>query len=72
MTDHKSEPAHEEAAFILDKARVLVQDMLAETDKEVAAQIDAASQKGEEEGRAALSDKQAQVQDVENHIHAEL
>ncbi|MBL90208.1 MAG: hypothetical protein CMH56_00150 [Myxococcales bacterium] len=72
MSEDKPGPVHEEAAFILDKARGLVRDMLAEADHEVAAQIEAASQKGQNEGRAALDDKQALVQDLENRIHAEL
>ena len=72
MTEQKPEPVHEEAAFILDKARGLVREMLAEADEEVTNQVEAASQKGQEEGRAALAPQEAQVQDLENSIHAEL
>ena len=57
MSEDKPEPVHEEAAFILDKARGLVRDMLADADNEVAAQIEAASQKGQNESCGETTNK---------------
>ena len=50
MSEQKpeEEPVHEEAAFILNKAHDLVRTMLAATDEEIKAQIQAANQKGQE------------------------
>jgi len=72
MSDHIPEPVHEEAAFILQKARDLVSEMLQETDEQVRQQILEAETKGQQDGQEAAAPHRAEVQNLETALHAEL
>ena len=72
MSETTPEPTNEEAAFILQKARDLVADMLTQADQAVAEQIEAARSKGQNEGAASLKDQEAALKHFESQIHHEL
>jgi flagellar assembly protein FliH len=72
MSDSIPEPVHEEAAFILKKARELVATMLQETDEQVRQQIIEAEAKGQQDGQEASKPQHEALQKLESVLHTEL
>ena len=72
MSDSIPEPIHEEAAFILKKARELVATMLQETDEQVRQQIIEAEAKGQQDGQEASKPQHEALQKLETVLHTEL
>jgi len=72
MADSNPEPTHEEAALILQKARVLVADMLEKTDAQIRAHLSDAQARGEQEGQESFGKQQEAFKRLEGSLHTEL
>lgn len=72
MPEKIPEPVHEEAAFILQKARDLVAGMLQDTDDSVRQQILEAEAKGQKDGQETSLPQRDALQQLETALHTEL